>query len=545
MSEPADAVVLLDATGTPIGTAPRITVHSGETPLHLAFSAYLIDPDDRLLLTRRALTKATWPGVWSNSACGHPRPGEDLDQAIRRRVREELGVDLGAITPVLPDYRYRAVDGSGVVEHEVCPVYVARLTTPGDLMPDPAEVMDYAWADWVDAVHLARCLPPLLSPWATEQIRRIAAITPHLGDILAGAEEQLLEPPPLRTTLTVVDEELTRRIGTLTRAWGAHVPDVEILDEDLPRWLGDFLRGGGKRLRPSMCHWGFVAAGGQAGTREYQHLVTAAAALELLHTFALIHDDVMDGSPTRRGRAAAHVIAEHAHRAADAAGSAERFGINLAILLGDLAHTEADGMIAGLPQCLRTRWYELCVELIAGQRCDLTGSAVRGDDPALARAIGRLKSGGYSVRQPLLLGAGAAATPHGLGALDTYGRHIGEAFALRDDVLGVWGDPAVTGKPAGEDLVSGKPTVIRALAAQRLTGAAADALHRVGTPGAAPDDVRLLQCALAEEGIRDRVEDMIGEAVEAGLDALDDPWLTPDGVAGLTQMAGLIAWRDS
>ncbi len=133
-----ELVVLLDEDGRAVGTTPKAGVHHSNTPLHLAFSCYLFDPDGRLLMTRRALSKKTWPGEWTNSVCGHPAPGEPLADAVRRRVLDEVGVRAAGVTLVLPTFRYRAVMTNGVVENEMCPVYVA--TTADPLAPDPAEV---------------------------------------------------------------------------------------------------------------------------------------------------------------------------------------------------------------------------------------------------------------------------------------------------------------------------------------------------------------------------------------------------------------------
>lgn len=181
--ESQDLVVLLDAQGQPCGTADRSTVHSTRTPLHLAFSCYVVDAEGQVLVTRRALAKRTWPGVWTNACCGHPLPGESFVDAIQRRLAQELGARAVAIAPVLPDFRYEAVDASGIRENEVCPVFVARLE--GGLDPDPAEVMEHRWVDPVALASAAAGSPWLLSPWSVEQITQMDV--PRLGQVLAEA----------------------------------------------------------------------------------------------------------------------------------------------------------------------------------------------------------------------------------------------------------------------------------------------------------------------------------------------------------------------
>lgn len=174
-----EEVVLLDETGTPVGTADKSTVHSTETPLHLAFSCYVLNAAGQLLLTQRALDKLTWPGVWSNSFCGHPAPGEQMEAAVRRRAHDELGMQLGEIRLALPDFRYRAVDSSGIVEHEICPVFVAQATT--EPIPNPAEVADYRWVDVVETARDVAGEPDLVSPWMGWQLPlllQIDALTP-------------------------------------------------------------------------------------------------------------------------------------------------------------------------------------------------------------------------------------------------------------------------------------------------------------------------------------------------------------------------------
>jgi isopentenyl-diphosphate Delta-isomerase len=166
-----ELVVLLDPQGRPIGSLPKGRVHHADTPLHLAFSVYVFDRRGRLLATRRALTKRTWPGVWTNSCCGHPAPGEEVAAAARRRLRQELGLEPERLDLVLPEFAYRAVAADGVVENERCPVYFAQ--GGGDPHPDPAEVAEWRWVPWPEFRTVATAAPWALSPWAAEQVRQL------------------------------------------------------------------------------------------------------------------------------------------------------------------------------------------------------------------------------------------------------------------------------------------------------------------------------------------------------------------------------------
>jgi isopentenyl-diphosphate delta-isomerase len=170
---PRDDVVLLDASRRPIGSMARDLVHTTDTPLHLAFSCWVLDAEHRVLMTRRAVTKRTWPGVWSNACCGHPRPGEAVADAVVRRVDEELGLRVRELALAVPHFAYRAVDASGIVEHEVCPVHVARVDA--DPSPDPSEVAEWRWVAWDDVVTIAATAPWALSPWSVLQISELVA----------------------------------------------------------------------------------------------------------------------------------------------------------------------------------------------------------------------------------------------------------------------------------------------------------------------------------------------------------------------------------
>ena len=166
-----ELVVLLDADGRPCGTAPKAEVHHRDTPLHLAFSCWFLDDRGRTLLTRRALTKRTWPGVWTNSVCGHPGPGEDPADAVRRRAADELGVRVADLRPLLPDFRYRAVMADGTVENEVCPVFAARML--GEVIADPEEVEDWRWVDLAELRADVHRDPRPYSPWMLDQLAQL------------------------------------------------------------------------------------------------------------------------------------------------------------------------------------------------------------------------------------------------------------------------------------------------------------------------------------------------------------------------------------
>jgi len=187
---PLDHVVLVDDDGRPVGVAPRATVHGADTPLHLAFSCYLFRGDGRVLLTRRGLGKRTWPGVWTNSFCGHPRLGETVPAALARHAAHELGLVVHDVRAVLPDFRYRAVDAAGVVENELCPVLVAF--TDEEPAPNPEEVMDLRWVDPEEIGRLVVLAPWALSPWAVQQVHAMAELDDDAAGGAAARPEELV-----------------------------------------------------------------------------------------------------------------------------------------------------------------------------------------------------------------------------------------------------------------------------------------------------------------------------------------------------------------
>ncbi len=337
-----------------------------------------------------------------------------------------------------------------------------------------------------------------------------------------------------RRVQAVLDAELGAQAGVLAELG----PDVE----DLLHAVGGLLRGG-KRLRAAFLYWGARAA----GIPDSEALVRLASAMELFQAAALIHDDVMDDSDTRRGRPAAHRALATRHVARGWSGDDERFGLAGAVLAGNLCLTWTDEMYArcGLPEADLARgrpvFDRMRTQLMAGQFLDVVESMRPWDGVADAERVERAgrviryKSAKYTVEHPLLIGATVGGLDDaGLAALSRYGLDVGRAFQLRDDLLGVFGDPEQTGKPAGDDLREGKRTV---LLAHALAGAGDDGRARVehllGRADLAADDVDELRAVITGSGAVDILEDEIGRLAASARDALTGAPALDDEARGL------------
>jgi geranylgeranyl diphosphate synthase type I len=285
---------------------------------------------------------------------------------------------------------------------------------------------------------------------------------------------------------------------------------------------------GGKRFRAAFCYWGFHAVSGPAaGTPEDEPLLRACAALELLHASALVHDDYMDASDTRRGRPATHRGFADEHRADSWRGDPEQYGASAAILLGDLLLSWSDELLrrCGLPLdrvVAALDVFDRCrSEVITGQFLDVSVQARGIADVDAAMTVLRYKSAKYSVERPLHIGATlAGGTDRQLSQLGAFGLPLGEAFQLRDDLLGVFGDPSTTGKPAGDDLIEGKRTVLVALA---LDAAPADAAARLDAAlGTDLDGAQVaeLRRIIDDSGAHRQVESVITELADRASTAL-------------------------
>jgi geranylgeranyl diphosphate synthase, type I len=319
--------------------------------------------------------------------------------------------------------------------------------------------------------------------------------------------------------------------------------------------LSDFVLGGGKRLRPTFAWWGWRGAGGSPTDPEAQAVLRAVSSLELIQACALVHDDLMDDSTTRRGAPTVHVDFAARHRAAGWLGTPERFGAATAILLGDIALAWADDMLRGAelwPDQLgrvHTVWQAMRTELLAGQYLDMLTQAREDETPEAALQIDRYKTAAYTVERPLHLGAAiAGAGPALVAAYRRFGADIGIAFQLRDDLLGMFGDPVVTGKPAGDDLREGKRTLLLAYGLRAADGqlhtAAAELLRgAIGDPLVDEDTVTEIRELLIEIGAVAEVERRITELTNAALRSLCAADLAEPARARLTDLAAQATCR--
>jgi geranylgeranyl diphosphate synthase type I len=310
-----------------------------------------------------------------------------------------------------------------------------------------------------------------------------------------------------------------------------------------------YVLGGGKRIRPTFCYWGWRGAGGA----DCDEIVRAAAALELFHAFALIHDDIMDGSDTRRGRPSMHRQLAALHADADWHGRSEAFGIAAAILVGDLCMIWADELLhrSGL-DLVRVRaaqpvYSRMRSEVICGQYLDVAETARRAFSVPRSMRVIRYKAAKYSVEHPLRLGGVlAAGGPDLLASYTAFGLPLGEAFQLRDDMIGVFGEPAVTGKSTLDDLREGKPTVLMAYAADHATPAQLAVIRRLhGNRQLDSAGAAQLRAILHATGAVTAVEEMIKVRAQDALTALRVAPITDEARPALTELTHAALWRDT
>ena len=346
------------------------------------------------------------------------------------------------------------------------------------------------------------------------------------------------QPPEI---LSVVAAAVNARISSLLDAesarWSAIDPDLALPIEALSK----LVLSGGKRLRPAFCQLAYLGAGGDP---ENPLLVDVGAGLELLHTFALVHDDIMDDSTTRRGMSAVHVQFGDHHTAMGWNNEARRFGEGVAILVGDLAFVYADMLLRNVNSAATTIFNELRIEVNIGQYLDLLGTARGKPSLALASRICQYKSGKYTIERPLHLGAALAdRLPEYERSLTAYGLPLGEAFQLQDDLLGSLGDSDILGKPVGDDLREGKPTALIAHAFERATSSQHTVLDRIGHSGLTPADITQIQRVLIDTGAVGQVEEDINRLRERAIAAITESSLSCSVIDELVALAHFVTDR--
>lgn len=317
--------------------------------------------------------------------------------------------------------------------------------------------------------------------------------------------------------------------------------------------LEDFVLRGGKRLRPAFAYWGYRAVTADPDEPVGDASMRLFAALELLHACALVHDDVIDDSATRRGMPTVHVEFASLHADRGWRGSSAQFGRSAAILMGDLSLVWADDIVAsaeltgGGQRRVRRVWADIRTEVLGGQYLDIVAESSGTHSIESAMNVNTYKTASYTVSRPLQFGAAAAADrPDVQELFHTLGTDFGIAFQLRDDVLGVFGDPAVTGKPSGDDLRSGKRTVLLAEAVHRADAsdpAAARLLRSSIGTDLTELQVRELCSVIESVGALAAVEDHIESLTRRGLDTLRQAPINAPAKVGLTELAGLAANR--
>lgn len=334
--------------------------------------------------------------------------------------------------------------------------------------------------------------------------------------------------------LVRVEERMRGFIAAERERWCELDPRGAVLVEA----IAALLQAGGKRLRPAFCLSGFLAAGGDPTDGQ---VVEAAAALEFLHAFALLHDDVLDNSPLRRGEPTAHVRFTAEHEANRWHGEPRRYGEGVAILAGDLAHVYADRLVADLPAAAGPIWSRLRTEMIIGQLLDVAVAAELSADVRRARWIAVCKSGRYSIQRPLELGAAVAGRDGELTpAFEEYGHALGEAFQLRDDLIDAFGDTDATGKPVGLDFEQHKTTLLLCLAVQRnerVRELVSDVREKSW-------DAAALRAVLTEIGVRAEIEQRIDNLVETARQAIEGAPIDVVWQRELADMAIQVAHRD-
>jgi len=523
-----EQIVLLDKSGKPIGSAPKLDSHHAKTPLHLAFSTYVFNAQGEVLLTRRADTKKVFPGIWTNSCCGHPGPEEPITQAIARRLKQELGITPHSIRLALPHYRYRAAM-NGIVENEICPVYI--VTTHDEPKPNPDEVAEYRWVSWQEFRRLSKSKK--FSPWAREQSRLLDPII----------NVYMVTRPDI-DSLAIYRKPLLQDIRRLIKGRGSG--DTNHWRMDVQSRLDKYAVNG-KLLRGCLLQFSHDAFGGT----NKKAAKTAAACLELLHAALLIHDDVMDGDAMRRGNPAMHRQYEDLSSLKPPAS--KHFGESMAICVADAAIFKALGSLGSITATTehKTKIIDLFSRVLEtvcyGQMLDIElGQSEQVPDESVIMMVMEQKTAVYSLSLPLVTGAILANQPTSvIGQLEKLGKIIGTIFQIRDDELGIFGDPSTTGKPVGSDIKEGKKTLLYHYLFHNCTAIQKKRLkHIFGNQKASDADIKYVRSLMIELGLPERIDEKIADLTIDAVRIISKLDINKRNQRSLYQLVAFCAIRD-
>ena len=522
---PERTVVVAD-----VAEAGRLDLAPGTTAAYLTQTTLSVDDTAEIV----AVLQERFPGLTGPAA-------SDICYATQNRQNAVKAI-AGRSDLVL-------VVGSANSSNSLRLVEVSEAAgTPARLLPDPA-LLDADWVRGVRTVGLTAgaSVPEVLVDQALGRLAELG-----FGEVeteVTAVENVVFKLPvevevgesggahQVEESCAKLLDRVDQRIAGLLNAEAAHWSSVDPRVAVPVEAVAELVNAGGKRLRPLFCVTGYLAAGADG---DEDAVVDAAAALELLHAFALIHDDIIDNSPTRRGTPTAHAAYTDLHARRGWAGESRRYGEGVALLAGDLALSYANRLAGALTGPAAQVWHELVTEMIIGQQLDVALAAEAVPDETLARWVAVCKSGRYTIHRPLALGAALAGRPELYGVFEAYGVAAGEAFQLRDDLLDVFGDAEVTGKPAGLDLDEHKMTLLVALAAAKEPEVArlvAESRNADWNPAA-------LHAALHACGVRADVEERIDALVTDARTALADAGLPDRWRLRLEELADMVAYRD-
>jgi geranylgeranyl diphosphate synthase type I len=361
-------------------------------------------------------------------------------------------------------------------------------------------------------------------------------VTP-IVKLMSTNETPIENPKAISEIVAPIDQRLIDVIRKEQAQWVSI--DSSLVDPFVS--LEKLIFSGGKRLRPAFFYWGHIGSGGDPDSPK---VIDTAAAIEMLHAFALAHDDVMDRSESRRGEPSIWQRFANLHTKEQWYGNPVHFGEAVAILVGDLAHVLADKLMVHSSPTVSTLWDELRMEVNIGQYLDVLSGAKGKFDHVSARRILEYKTGRYSVQRPLHIGAALAGRHGELHKMFTsYGRPVGVAFQLRDDLLGVFGDPEKTGKPVGDDLREGKPTPLMAETHSRASKSQIKVLEQLGSHELTSGDIARIQDVVKETGAAEIIEAEIKDLTGEALAVLDGMTLEGNAKEALRELAIFVAYR--